>query len=181
VLDEPSVGLHPRDKERLAVVLRKLAAAGNAVVVVEHDPIFIRYADRVIDIGPGPGKDGGRVIHEGTVAGLIHRRESPRHLPRGGSNRAAEKTGTIRGNYRRRAGEQPEEFDRPFPPGNGGLRDRGERLGKIDAHRPGPLPEPEEVDGPADDGAGDLQDDRGVEKISDAVLVDQSPLPAAPA
>jgi excinuclease ABC subunit A len=77
VLDEPSVGLHPRDKERLAVVLRKLAAAGNAVVVVEHDPIFIRYADRVIDLGPGPGKDGGRVIHEGTLAGLIHRKGSP--------------------------------------------------------------------------------------------------------
>jgi len=77
VLDEPSVGLHPRDKERLAVVLRKLAAAGNAVVVVEHDPIFIRNADRVIDLGPGPGKDGGRVVHEGTIAGLIHRKESP--------------------------------------------------------------------------------------------------------
>jgi excinuclease ABC subunit A len=77
VLDEPSVGLHPRDKERLAVVLRKLAAAGNAVVVVEHDPIFIRYADRVIDLGPGPGKDGGKVVHEGTLAGLIHRKESP--------------------------------------------------------------------------------------------------------
>ena len=77
VLDEPSVGLHPRDKERLAVVLRKLAGAGNAVVVVEHDPIFIRYADRVIDLGPGPGKDGGRVVHEGTVAGLLHRKESP--------------------------------------------------------------------------------------------------------
>ena len=77
VLDEPSVGLHPRDKERLAVVLRKLAGAGNAVVVVEHDPIFIRYADRVIDLGPGPGRDGGRVVHEGTVAGLLQRRESP--------------------------------------------------------------------------------------------------------
>lgn len=76
VLDEPSVGLHPRDKERLAKVLRKLAAAGNAIVVVEHDPIFIRAADRVIDLGPGPGRDGGQVVHQGTVAGLLCQRDS---------------------------------------------------------------------------------------------------------
>lgn len=77
VLDEPSVGLHPRDKERLARVLRKLAAAGNAVVVVEHDPIFIRAADRVIDLGPGPGRLGGKVVHQGTVAGLLREPDSP--------------------------------------------------------------------------------------------------------
>jgi excinuclease ABC subunit A len=76
VLDEPSVGLHPRDEERLARVLRELAAAGNAVVVVEHDPAFIRAADRVIDLGPGPGRDGGKVVHRGTLAGLMRCRHS---------------------------------------------------------------------------------------------------------
>ncbi len=77
VLDEPSVGLHPRDAERLAGLLRTLASAGNAVVVVEHDPAFIRKADRVIDLGPGPGERGGFVIHQGSVAGLIQNRRSP--------------------------------------------------------------------------------------------------------
>lgn len=76
VLVEPSVGLHPRDKERLARVLRELAAAGNAVVVVEHDPVFIGAADRVIDLGPGPGRDGGKVVHQGTLAGLMRCRDS---------------------------------------------------------------------------------------------------------
>ena len=76
VLDEPSVGLHPRDKERLAAVLGHLAAGGNAVVVVENDPIFVQAADRVIDLGPGPGQEGGRVVHQGTVAGLLRREDS---------------------------------------------------------------------------------------------------------
>ncbi len=77
VIDEPSVGLHARDVERLAGVLRRLAEAGNAVVVVEHDPAFIQAADRVIDLGPGPGRDGGKVVHQGTPAGLARRACSP--------------------------------------------------------------------------------------------------------
>ncbi len=76
VLDEPSVGLHPRDKQRLARVLGKLAQAGNAVVVVEHDPVFIQSADRIIDLGPGPGARGGHVVHQGTLAGLLKSKNS---------------------------------------------------------------------------------------------------------
>lgn len=76
VLDEPSVGLHPRDKARLAEALRTLAQKGNAVVVVEHDPAFIHAADRVIDLGPGPGRDGGKVVHQGTLGGLLKSRTS---------------------------------------------------------------------------------------------------------
>ncbi|MFW6428605.1 MAG: excinuclease ABC subunit UvrA [Desulfosalsimonas sp.] len=76
VLDEPSVGLHPKDKRNLAEVLVRLAAAGNAVVVVEHDPVFIENADRIIDLGPGPGADGGQVVHQGTPAGLLKRKNS---------------------------------------------------------------------------------------------------------
>ena len=75
VLDEPSVGLHPRDAGRLSTVLRRLADAGNAVVVVEHDPALIASADHVIDLGPGPGREGGEVVYEGPVAGLL---EEPR-------------------------------------------------------------------------------------------------------
>ena len=70
VLDEPSVGLHARDAGQLSGVLGKLAAAGNAVVVVEHDPALIRSAGHVIDLGPGPGKEGGQVVYSGTVDGL---------------------------------------------------------------------------------------------------------------
>jgi excinuclease ABC subunit A len=76
VLDEPSVGLHARDAARLADVLRRLAAAGNAVVVVEHDPTLIAAADHVIDLGPGPGREGGEVVYEGPLPGLLRVRRS---------------------------------------------------------------------------------------------------------
>ncbi len=71
VLDEPSVGLHSRDVAKLSGVLHRLAEAGNAVVVVEHDPALIASADHVIDLGPGPGRDGGEVVYEGPVEGLL--------------------------------------------------------------------------------------------------------------
>ncbi len=70
VLDEPTVGLHPRDTLRLLGVLRRLAAGGNAVVAVEHDTDVIRAADHVIDLGPGAGARGGRLVFEGTPAEL---------------------------------------------------------------------------------------------------------------
>ena len=71
MLDEPSVGLHPRDTALLTGVLRRLADSGNAVVVVEHDAALIRSADHVIDLGPGPGKDGGEVVYAGPLDGLL--------------------------------------------------------------------------------------------------------------
>ncbi|WP_020649207.1 excinuclease ABC subunit UvrA [Solimonas variicoloris] len=66
VLDEPSIGLHQRDNERLLQTLFKLRDLGNTVIVVEHDEDAIRHADHVVDIGPGAGVHGGRVIAEGT-------------------------------------------------------------------------------------------------------------------
>jgi excinuclease ABC subunit A len=65
VLDEPSVGLHPRDTERLVTILRALREQGNTVVVVEHDPDIIAAADYLIDLGPGAGDQGGRVVFQG--------------------------------------------------------------------------------------------------------------------
>ena len=70
VLDEPTVGLHSRDTRRLLAVLERLAAAGNAVVAVEHDTDVIRAADHVIDLGPGAGALGGRLVFEGTPEAL---------------------------------------------------------------------------------------------------------------
>src|SRR6185312_16598660 len=71
-LDEPSVGLHPRDIHRLIAIIRTLTDAGNTVVVVEHDEAMIRAADHVIEVGPEPGGRGGHIVFQGTVAGLIH-------------------------------------------------------------------------------------------------------------
>jgi excinuclease ABC subunit A len=71
ILDEPSIGLHPRDQGRLIETLKKLRDLGNTVIVVEHDPQTIRAADWVIDIGPGAGKHGGRVIFTGTPKELL--------------------------------------------------------------------------------------------------------------
>ena len=71
VLDEPSVGLHPRDINRLVAVIRSLTEAGNTVVVVEHDEAMIRAADHAIEIGPEPGARGGRLVFEGPVSGML--------------------------------------------------------------------------------------------------------------
>lgn len=70
VLDEPTVGLHPRDTTALLGLLGQLRTAGNTVVVVEHDPLAIREADHVVELGPGSGEHGGRVVFEGTPAEL---------------------------------------------------------------------------------------------------------------
>ncbi len=70
VLDEPTVGLHPRDNDRLIATLRRLVSVGNTVIAVEHDEAVIRAADHVVDIGPGAGIHGGRLIASGTVVDL---------------------------------------------------------------------------------------------------------------
>ena len=66
VLDEPSIGLHPRDNQRLIDALRELQFLGNTVLVVEHDETIMRQADYLIDIGPGAGEHGGRIVAQGT-------------------------------------------------------------------------------------------------------------------
>lgn len=70
VLDEPTTGLHPSDTARLREVLRDLCTAGNTLVVVEHDADLIRAADHVVDLGPGAGPEGGRLLYAGPPAGL---------------------------------------------------------------------------------------------------------------
>jgi excinuclease ABC subunit A len=72
VLDEPTIGLHPRDTQRLINVLRRLRDLGNTVLVVEHDLDLIRAADYLIDIGPGGGKHGGQIMAAGTPAQVAH-------------------------------------------------------------------------------------------------------------
>ena len=76
VLDEPSIGLHQRDNDRLLATLKNLREMGNTVIVVEHDEDAIREADHVIDLGPGAGEHGGRVVAEGTPATIMAATES---------------------------------------------------------------------------------------------------------
>ncbi len=71
VLDEPSIGLHQRDNERLLRTLHSLRDQGNTLIVVEHDEATIRHADHIIDLGPGAGENGGHVIYAGDIPGLL--------------------------------------------------------------------------------------------------------------
>jgi len=77
VLDEPSIGLHARDNERLLEILRQVRDRGNTVVVVEHDPDILQAADNILDLGPGSGVDGGTIVAQGSVDEV---RASPRSL-----------------------------------------------------------------------------------------------------
>ena len=77
VLDEPSIGLHQRDNDRLISTLRRLRDLGNSVIVVEHDEDTIRAADHLIDIGPGAGPRGGKLVAQGTLEEVMRVENSP--------------------------------------------------------------------------------------------------------
>ena len=98
VLDEPTVGLHPRDSDRLAALLGELAGRGNTLVVVEHEPLLMRVAEHVVDLGPGAGALGGRVLYAGAGGDALRAAdtETARYLR--GEKRVAR---------RRREGEPP--------------------------------------------------------------------------
>lgn len=76
ILDEPSAGLHGRDTEKIILALRQLRDMGNTVIVIEHDLDIIRAADHIVDFGPGAGRNGGRIVAEGTAAEIIQCPES---------------------------------------------------------------------------------------------------------
>ena len=121
ILDEPSIGLHPRDSQRLVRILHQLRDQGNTVVVVEHDPEIIREADHVIDLGPGAGERGGEMLFAGPVAALArrpllaHRRVPlrPAHDP--GAGEAAPAHSRIVARPARGVGEQPAGSRRRHP------------------------------------------------------------------
>ncbi|NND76967.1 MAG: excinuclease ABC subunit UvrA [Flavobacteriales bacterium] len=76
ILDEPSIGLHPHDTKKLISVIESLRDLGNTVIVVEHDEEMMKAADRIIDMGPGAGRNGGEVVFEGVHADLIYQEKS---------------------------------------------------------------------------------------------------------
>ncbi len=77
VLDEPTTGLHLADVEQLLRLRDRLVESGKSVVVIEHHPAVMAHADWIIDLGPGAGHDGGRVVFEGTPAELVAARSTP--------------------------------------------------------------------------------------------------------
>ena len=155
VLDEPSIGLHPRDMQRVIGVMKRLRDAGNSLVVVEHDPQIMLEADRILDLGPGcrRARRRDRVLrHPGGDARaqrLAHRAvpERRRRWSRAGrgscrraacaGHRAAQVVAEARSNrwleLTRRLRAQPEEHRRAHPAQAPGVRDRRVRLGQVDA------------------------------------------------
>ena len=97
ILDEPTIGLHQRDTQRLIAVLRRLRDLGNTVLVVEHDLELIRSADYVVDFGPGAGRSGGEIVAVGKPEEIIHlARIADRRLPGGPAIRFRSRTGARR-------------------------------------------------------------------------------------
>ncbi len=140
VLDEPSIGLHPRDIGRLIGVLQRLRDAGNTIIVVEHDPDVIRAADLVIDMGPGAGEHGGRIVFFGGLSELLkstrlaHRAVPDREEEGGrGQLRRRGRPGQEADPCPRRGGAQPQEHRRGHPARPAGLRHGSQRLGEVHA------------------------------------------------
>ena len=97
VLDEPTIGLHPCDNERLISTLKGLRDRGNTVVVVEHDEEMMRASDYIIDLGPGAGREGGRVMYQGGFDGLLKAKSlTARYLKRELSIAASDNEGLVK-------------------------------------------------------------------------------------
>ena len=97
VLDEPSIGLHPKDNQKMLSTIRSLVDIGNTVIVVEHDEDTIRSADHVVEMGPGAGVHGGEIVVQGTVKDLLACKRSPTGQYLSGKRRksAIEKIGLV--------------------------------------------------------------------------------------
>lgn len=136
ILDEPSIGLHQRDNDKLLATLKHLRDLGNTVIVVEHDDETMRAADHIVDIGPGAGIHGGHVVYNGDVQGLLACKESITgqylsgikkvEVPSQPSKRQRQKAK----NYRR-CTEQPQEHQCRYSSRLLRLCDRGVRVRQI--------------------------------------------------
>ncbi|MDR5762693.1 excinuclease ABC subunit UvrA [Caballeronia sp. LZ035] len=184
VLDEPSIGLHPRDLNRIVEAMHRLRDAGNTLVVVEHDPSVMLAADRLIDMGPGPGERGGQIVYDGTP-GEIQSTDTLTGAYLGGRKQVAHAS-----NWNRRA------VDRNTPrlvlegASDHNLRDVTveiplQRLvcvtgvsgsGKSTLIQDVLAPALMRHFGKATEAPGAFRDLKGAEQLSDVVFVDQSPI-----
>ena len=139
ILDEPSIGLHQRDNQRLLATLKQLRDLGNTVIVVEHDEEAIRAADHVVDLGPGAGAHGGELVAQGTPQDIEANPASITGQYLSGRRRIALPHLRLRPDparqitNRRRARQQPEECHGADPAGPAHLRDRRLGLRQVDA------------------------------------------------
>jgi excinuclease ABC subunit A len=185
VLDEPSIGLHPRDNVKMLDTLRRLRDIGNTVIVVEHDEATMRAADHIIELGPGPGAHGGRVVAEGRIGDILRDPNS------------------LTGCYLRGARQIPLPASRRCPNGHN-LVIRGARQNNLrDVDVTLPLGVLTCLTGVSGSGKSSLiheilykklysvlhdsrvlpgahRDIEGIEQVSDVILVDQSPIGRTP-
>ena len=129
VLDEPSIGLHPKDNVKMIATLESLRDIGNTVIVVEHDEDTIRAADHIVEMGPGPGVHGGKVVVQGTMEDLLACKASPTGQYLSGKRAIETPMRRRKGNGKsahgaRRAGEQSAGGRRDIPAGHDGGGDR---------------------------------------------------------
>ena len=181
VLDEPSIGLHARDVGRIVGVMQRLRDAGNTLLVVEHDPKVMQAADRVIDIGPGPGEHGGRIVFDGPVGAaprstrLAHRRLSVSPAPRRdpcGSAAAAPSAGKLR--LEGAAEHNLKDIDVDIPLGRLVCVTGVSGSGKSTLVHDVLYPALRRAQGKPTENPGRHRDLQGVDLIDDVVMVDQS-------
>jgi excinuclease ABC subunit A len=178
VLDEPSIGLHPRDNHRLVRILGSLKDIGNTVVVVEHDPDIVRAAEHVVDMGPRAGEAGGDVVFAGSWEDFLGHPDSltaqylrgERSVPLPGARRSSRSSLEVRGAHKHNL----KGIDVRFPLGVftcvTGVSGSGKSTLVYDVLYRG-------LAGDSDDGFREI---RGRDRIHKVLMVDQSPLSASP-
>ncbi len=184
VLDEPSIGLHPRDVERIVGILTRLRDAGNTLLVVEHDPQIMVAADRILDMGPGPGERGGEIVFFGTPQALLESDVSPtarflrseRVVDRGVRARVAVDNRTPRLRVAAAAENNLKNVDVEFPLHGlvcvTGVSGSGKSTLVQDVVYRAAL----EKLGKPQDPSGAHRELRGMDHVGDVVMVDQSPI-----
>ena len=188
VLDEPSIGLHSRDTNRLLGLLHELRQSGNTVLVVEHDESVIRAAENILELGPGSGAEGGRLLYSGAPAGLAKVKESPtgaylsgrKSVPLPESRRPCPEKGhpwlKIRGATRHNLNHLHFSFPLRRLVAVSGVSGSGKSTLVHDIVHQSLL---QHLGRPVEE-APRMESLEGAEEISDVVLVDQSPLSQTP-
>ncbi len=178
VLDEPSIGLHPRDNHRLVQILRSLKDIGNTVVVVEHDPDIVRAAEHIVDMGPRAGEAGGEVVFEGPWEAFLRSPDSltsqyirgEKAIVPPPARRASRLFLEVRGAHKHNL----KDIDVRFPLGVftcvTGVSGSGKSTLVYDVLCRG-------LEGRSEDGYREI---RGRDRINKVIMVDQSPLSASP-
>lgn len=173
ILDEPTIGLHPAETERLIAALKRLRDKGNTVLVVEHDPQLLAAADWLVEMGPGSGPQGGRILAEGTYQDFLNNAESPTGQWLSGARQAAESErkdwlAAPKAELRRASARNLKKVDFTLPLGCFTCLSGPSGSGKSTLVHECLLPALAE---------GKL---KGAESLARAVVVDQSPLGSSP-